>query len=112
MAKKQKLFNVSREMPSANEYEQAWKETVGESDRSCAITCGAMLDQVLYACLREKLVGLNEDDLERVFYSANAVLGSLSARIEMAYALGIITQDVREKLDIIRKVRNYYAHGL
>ena len=37
-------------------------------------------------------------------------LGSLSARIETAYALGLISKEERDNINLIRDIRNDFAH--
>lgn len=42
----------------------------------------------------------------------NAPIGTLSARIEMAAALGLISEQERHDATLIRKIRNDFAHSL
>jgi len=42
--------------------------------------------------------------------AGNAPLGTFSARIKTARALGLITEDERHDLDILRDLRNAFAH--
>lgn len=44
-------------------------------------------------------------------FKGDAPLASFSARIRMAYALGIISKEMRADLDAIRDIRNVFAHA-
>ncbi|GBQ69292.1 hypothetical protein AA103196_2170 [Ameyamaea chiangmaiensis NBRC 103196] len=53
------------------------------------------------------LPGSPADDLIDGF---NAPLGTFSAKIKMARALGIITQEEARYTDVMRKIRNIFSH--
>lgn len=40
----------------------------------------------------------------------SAPLGTLGSRIKAAYALGLVTEDQYKDLEILRKIRNQFAH--
>ena len=61
------------------------------------------LEQLL---LRTLVKGCGED-----IFKHNGPLGSFSARIEMAYALGLIAKNEYKILGYIRKIRNRFAHS-
>jgi hypothetical protein len=48
------------------------------------------------------------DDL---FFERHSTLGTLSERTDMAYVLGLINQSERNDLNIIRRIRNGFAHS-
>jgi len=47
---------------------------------------------------------------EKLLSGFNAPLGSLSTRIAACHALGLITDEEAKRSDILRKVRNEFAH--
>jgi mannitol operon repressor len=49
-------------------------------------------------------------DAARLLDGPNAPLGSFSARICACHALGLITDDENHDLELIRKIRNEFAH--
>ena len=77
-----------------------------ESDRGAALVCAAYLDDALAALLRAALA----DDPAKV----DSLLeqdGTFSARIKLAYCMGLITAAEARNLDIIRGIRNKpFAH--
>lgn len=81
-----------------------------ESDRGAVIILVSIIDDVLAAALERKMVPLNSDEKARLF-GFDAPLGSFSARIKMAYALGVIDKDDRDDLNVMRAMRNACAHS-
>jgi len=80
-----------------------------ESDRGCALLAASYLDGELEALLRARLV----DDAKTIetFFRPDGPLGSFSARIDMAYLLGLIGSAARRDLDLIREIRNDFGHN-
>jgi len=94
---------------------EQWKEFLDEfqteSDRSCAVLGAAFLDEQLRSLLEAFIV----DDPKRIaelFDGVGAPLSSFSAKIQMAYALGFVSPSELRDLELIRKVRNEFAHDL
>lgn len=85
------------------------RELTPESDRGCALFAAAYLDSALSDLLYVFLVGGKK--IEEDLFKGNAPLSSFSSRIKMAFYLGLISNDVRRDLDLIRLVRNDFAHN-
>lgn len=51
------------------------------------------------------------DAAKRLVEGFNAPLGTFSARIKMAYSLGLITEGQHSDLDRLRRIRNEFAHS-
>ena len=79
----------------------------GESDRSAAILASSVLESFLGDVMRDFLA---PDDAVEALLSGYGPLATFSARIEFAYVLGLVTPDVRRDFNLIRKVRNHFAH--
>ena len=77
-----------------------------ESDRACAILGAALLDSRLEGLFRSKL----KHGAEKLL-SNSGPLGSFSARSQLAVALEWIDRDVFHDLNIIRRIRNDFAHS-
>jgi len=86
------------------------KALTAESDRGCALFAAAHLDASLSDLLYISLVA--NRDIEKDLFEGTAPLAAFSARIKMAYYLGLISRAIRRDLDIIRAVRNDFAHTL
>lgn len=85
-------------------------EFKGETDRSCGILCGEWLSANLLTLLRKVMRDLPSD--RDLLDGARAPIGTFSARIDLAYALGLINTEMRVDLDLMRKVRNRCAHHI
>ena len=84
------------------------EEFQAETDRGAALVGAALIDQklkdTLAAFFAERRVGAELLD------GGNAPLGTLSARIKAALCLGLINRDEFHECDLIRKIRNEFAH--
>lgn len=81
------------------------------SDRTTVIMLTSFLDQ----SLRKYLVfsmrqDLNSDDRARIF-DYNGFAGALSSKISVAWAFNLIGPIIRSDLEIIKDIRNTFAHS-
>jgi DNA-binding MltR family transcriptional regulator len=79
-----------------------------ESERACAILGAALLDAKLEDLFRRRLLCFQGELLN----NGAGPIGSFSARIRIARALGWIDEDAQFDLDTIRSIRNEFAHSL
>jgi len=86
------------------------EEFHGESDRAAAVLAGAYMDNILQQLIYRFLI----DDQKRVssLFKGMGPLASFFARIEVAYALGLLTIEEHEDIHIIRRIRNHFAHHI
>lgn len=90
------------------DFDDFLREFQRESDRAAAVLGAAYADARLEDLLRAKFAGLSgfvEDLL-----SGQGGLANFSARISVAYAVGLISLDVATDLHLVRKIRNEFAH--
>jgi len=80
-----------------------------ESDRAVAILATSYLEVLLEKLLRTRLI---ESPKVNDLFTGNGPLASLSARIDICYALGLMPDHVLHDLTLIRRIRNYFAHHL
>lgn len=102
-------------MSFKNSYSESWnrlmlvaKEFEGATDRATAIVSGAFLDDCLAGLLHAYMV--SDTGSDAAVFSGNGPLSTFSAKIVMAFRLGIISEDERSDLEKIRKIRNRFAH--
>lgn len=79
-----------------------------ESDRAAVIIAAAKLDNELRDLIVSRLVPSPTSDDELV--DGDRPLGTFSARIKMAFRLGLIDAEVARSLDLVRRIRNQFAH--
>lgn len=84
------------------------KEFQAETDRGAALVGAALLDKQLHDLLRSHL--LDKKESLELLEGGSAPLGTFSARIKASYCLGLITDLEHRELQLIRKVRNEFAH--
>lgn len=78
-------------------------------DRTIAILGGTFLEM----CLEHILYAfLPEEKEAKKLMEYNQPLGNFSNKISMVYCLGLIENVVREDLNLVRKIRNEFAHNL
>jgi len=94
-----------------DEFEAFYKEFASESDRASAVLGAAKIDDILMRILNSRLVPPVDTKSDELL-AANGPLGTMSARIDMVYRLGLISEDFRRSLHLIRKIRNTFAHNL
>jgi DNA-binding MltR family transcriptional regulator len=102
--------------PKAKEAAAHWdtvlaREFKAESDRASVILAAALLDSALETLLRAALVPTSASE-DPLFEGSNAPLGTFSARIEMAYRIGLTDANFSRNLHLVRKIRNDFAHNV
>lgn len=110
--KKKSLHDVTRQGLSVDDHGMLTEELMTGTDRSSALIGCAMVDATLVMALRSRFVKMTEDEFESLFYSQTAPLSSFSARIKVGRAIGIYGSKLHNMMDVIRRVRNAFAHSL
>jgi hypothetical protein len=82
-----------------------------ESDRAAVILTSAMIEDSLEDLIKAKLAPSSSSD-DPLFDGSNAPVGSLSAKIEIALRLGLVSDQFARDLHLIRKIRNDFAHNI
>ena len=80
-----------------------------QTPRGAAIVAAAVLEDLLALVIQRRLIELSSKRTEALF-GKMAPLSTFSAKIEMGFALGLYGEDGRAYLDLIRDVRNKFAH--
>lgn len=79
-----------------------------ETDRGCALMAAAYIDFELEKLIRAYIV--DDKAIAQELFSNNGPLGTFSSRINLAFSLGLIPDDIKRDLHLLRKIRNYFAH--
>ena len=82
-----------------------------EQPRTLAVVSGAYLDDYLGKALRLRMPGLGTVERKKLF-DANAPLGSMGSKIELAKALNIFDATSKFDLVIVARIRNRFAHNI
>ncbi len=103
------MNEIERRKRRAESFRQFHEILSGESDRGSVIVSAAMFDDILSELLKHKLAPSIEKK-DELFDNGSAAFSSFSARIDLAYRLGLIRVNVRATLHMVRKIRNDFAH--
>jgi DNA-binding MltR family transcriptional regulator len=91
-----------------NERENFHSALGKETDRGKCLTSASYFEYQLGHIIDKKLVGDNKIKVK--LFDFNGPLGTFSARIDMAYYLGLIGKEAKRDLHTLRKMRNVFAH--
>jgi hypothetical protein len=108
-----KLRALSRKRPHRNDLWATVRtaRTTITDDHSFILIVGAAVEQALEIALATHFV-LDEEMTKRLFDDElNGPLSNFAAKIKIAYALGIFDKPLKEELDLIRHIRNSFAHS-
>lgn len=85
--------------------------TKKESLRAKVVLSVCYLDEVLDQLLKIVLKPSDSKN-DLLFNGPQAPLGTFSSKIEMTYRMGLISKEIKDSLNYIRKIRNEFAHNL
>jgi DNA-binding MltR family transcriptional regulator len=105
-----KLKKISRENIAPEEFKDFLDNLSTEGDRGAAILAATMLEALLEELLTTKMRPLNKSQ-KSVLFDGDSPLATFSAKIKIAHAFSIISDDVCANLDLIREIRNAFAHA-
>jgi DNA-binding MltR family transcriptional regulator len=78
-------------------------------DRIVTIIATTRLEDALENAITSKMVDLSQSDYAELF-RGDQPLATYSAKIKLAFALGLIGKQTRSELNTIRLIRNAFAH--
>ena len=81
-----------------------------ETERGQVLVAASLIEQLLEETLKNFLLELKE--ASRLFDTPNAPLSTLAAKSLMAFSLCLISREEFKDLEIVRKVRNEFAHSV
>lgn len=81
-----------------------------ETERGTALAAAAMLDEQLARIIESFLIP--NRGRKALLDGFNAPLGTFSARIASSFALGLVSEVEYRECELIRKVRNEFAHQI
>lgn len=81
-----------------------------ESPRGGVLVAASFIENLLHKILQAFMI--EGKPQEQILTGFNAPVGTLSAKIALAAALGLISERERRECDLIRKIRNRFAHNI
>ncbi len=102
-----------KELPPETAMQDILFGLLDKSDQAAVLRGTAYLDHALEVLLKAKFRPLNREERDQIFDgAANGILGFISAKIRMAYALRMINLQTYQDLLLINDIRNVFAHTL
>ncbi len=103
------MDEVGRNESIAETFKRFLKLLREESDRGSVIVSAALMDDILSQLLKRKLLPSSEKK-DEILDDGAAAFSTFSARINLAYRLGLIRPNARATFHLLRKIRNDFAH--
>ncbi|MGV2975206.1 hypothetical protein AB1P65_07110 [Roseibium alexandrii] len=82
----------------------------GETERGRALVAASLIEEMLEEILKSFLADIKET--KKLFDMPNAPLSTLSAKSLMCRSLQLISNAEFRDIDLVRKIRNEFAHNL
>src|SRR5437016_14199503 len=111
-------------LPASNFMTQQWKnlpefkdvlvEIRTQNDRGAAITAGAAVEHALRLAIEARWSPISpmSDKARKCIFGENGPLGTFSAKIKVAHALGFVDQQTADYLNTVRLIRNEFSHNM
>jgi DNA-binding MltR family transcriptional regulator len=111
MARNPKLRDLGRAQPDTADLFALSDELIkGEHPVATAILGAGLVEHHLEQLLRSK-IKRKDDETWKLLVADNGPLKSFYSKIAMGYALGIYDTNMRGDLNIVRNIRNAFAHS-
>jgi Mannitol repressor len=107
LPKQSSLREFSRREPVDEDWPEIRDEVRNTSDRAAAIIRGSHVEMYLEGLLLAYLPNATPD----IFSQPNGPLTDFYAKNHLAFAMGIIPQALLKDLEVLRRVRNAFAHA-
>jgi DNA-binding MltR family transcriptional regulator len=94
---------------SREEWAEIFKEITGVSDRRSAIIMSSHVEAALSTIIESHLIDVSDSALKPL-YDRDGALSTFFAKIHLGYAMGLFDEITRDDLEVVRRVRNAFAH--
>jgi DNA-binding MltR family transcriptional regulator len=109
-AKQQTLRTLTREFPSDSDLNQIDAEMDSMPDRAAAIMLAVRVELYLQTSIM-RILKRQDGDTEKILIETDGPMVTFYSKICLSYALGIIDETELHNLNIVRAVRNAFAHA-
>ncbi len=106
------IKEITNKRPAEHQICDAIDRLANQSDLSAAVVSCALVEHSLQLALLTYFIPMNGDEQMRLFDgNGTGALADFSAKIAIGYALGIYDDAIRDDLNIIKSIRNSFAHA-
>ena len=111
-SKKSSLKRLLEQVPTPEEYQIAWQSVRKDEPRTSVILAATLVEEMLRALLVAHMAkGVDAKDGPKDLFGPMKPLSSFSAKIRLGYAMKLYGDRTFHDLDLLREVRNVFAHG-
>lgn len=103
------LRQLSRAIPTTDEFELLDKEIANVHDRAACIMMSAQVELYLQHAITFFMMRKDEPTIEKLL-GRDGPLSSFYSKIILAHAMGLITDTESDDLSLVREMRNAFAH--
>ncbi len=93
------------------QWSRFFNEFRSESDRGATILASVWIEHLLERKLKALFTAGNSKTRQKL-YSLNGPFSSFSSKILAVYSLGWIDSDIYDDINLVRRIRNVFAHKL
>jgi hypothetical protein len=93
-----------------NSYGEVIAEIERQSDRAASLIAASLLEDRLLKLIKSTLVG--HKTIEDKMFKGSGPVASFSAKIDLAFVMGLFDDDVHKRMHTIREIRNEFAHNV
>ena len=104
------LKRLSRESPGIVDAIMGPEYLKASDDRAAAIIVSTHLEDQLKELILSKMIHLTQTEIGELFVG-DSPLATFGAKVHLAYALGLIGKLSRQDLNLVRLIRNAFAHA-
>jgi DNA-binding MltR family transcriptional regulator len=104
------LIEISKQSPTTEEIDALLSEIDTHNHRASAVLGGAFVEDALESAIQKRFIVLGKTKTDKLF-DYPGPLSSFDAKIRVGYAIGLYGQIIHNDLDVIRHIRNAFAHA-
>jgi DNA-binding MltR family transcriptional regulator len=77
------------------------------TERGAVLNAAALVDEALAHAIQGYMI---RSSLKEYMFSPGRAFGDLGVRIRLAYLMGVISKNTYNELEVVREIRNRFAH--
>ena len=105
------MRRLSRKMfEFQDEANNLFKHAEENTDRSVCVIMSSMLERTIEICILHR-IGVTDQNKVDLLFQENGALSSFSGNIDLAFALGLIDENLQKDCHTLRRIRNAFAHA-
>jgi len=97
------------ELEKIEEFQDFRTSLTSETDRGSVLMAAAFIEDKLLQMLKDFMV--KNKSIQKKIFEGNGALATFSSKIQMAYLLGLIPKNIFDDLNILKRLRNDFAHN-